>query len=423
MNPHLKGVLLFFSFILLTTGTNKALAAPPPQVSSVTPSSYSILYPGGVQLDTVKIYERKTISATIKNTGGNTILSLWFGLDIVNPNGQKIESTRTPVADSKLGGVGRIDFGSSQGQNLAPNETRVFTAEYTFAHALSGEAFSAGTYRFIYSAWAGGYPGQVGAVRIGNLQEEPFAVSKTNYPNIKVPILMYHKVGGTSYSDYWVTTDNFQAQMKLLKSHGYKTITYDALRNYKLYGTPLPRKPFIVSFDDAWQNIYLSAKPILDQLGYIGCVSVPTGYIGNSDADRQNNSWDSPDYSIMHPTNHMIWPELASLCGDGWMVAAHSIYHKLRSRHTDASLFSELTGSRTALYNNLGVTCNYYCMPYGQIWEPGDFLLLESAGYLGAVWIAGGTENTNTAELYKLKRINIQGLDNIETFANKLGIH
>jgi len=138
-------------------GNCKAKSSWDYSVISIVPTS---LTPGNT----------KTIQIEVKNIGSATIPNLWFGLDIHAPSGVKVENTKTPIADSETGHIGLIDFGSAQGQDLAPGATRTFTATYTFSTSVTGHVYAPGNYSYKYIAWAGGYPGQAGAVSIGDLQ-------------------------------------------------------------------------------------------------------------------------------------------------------------------------------------------------------------------------------------------------------------
>jgi hypothetical protein len=72
----------------------------------------------------------------------------------------------------------------------------------------------------------------------------------------QVPILCYHQVrnwtasDGKMGKDYIVPIAEFKSQMKMLADSGYQTILPDQLYSYLAYGTKLPNKPIMLTFDD-----------------------------------------------------------------------------------------------------------------------------------------------------------------------------
>jgi len=387
-------------------------------ITEIEYEQYNVSYGSGVSPNSVLLYEKKTITLIVTNTGSNTIPNLGIGLDIHDPSGKKVENTETVHVDPETGKIGRIDFNYTP-SGLNPGESRTFEANYIFGTSVVGDDYQPGEYTFKYYAWAGGMPGDSGAEPIGELQVEPVVIEQTDYPAIEIPILMYHKVDEDSPSEYWVTVDNFHAQMELLHNLGYESITYDELRNYMLYGDALPAKPVIINLDDAYQNAYTKAKPILDEFGFIGVVNVPTGYIGNTKLDRQNNSWDPPEY-VIRETNMLIWPELDALRDAGWSIQSHSVNHLDMTTLTDAQIRAEIIESRDTIQDKLNEQPQYFCYPYG-IYNSRIKQILQEEGYLGAVSVVSGIENTSTANLYELKRIYIRGTDTLDDFWGYLG--
>lgn len=101
----------------------------------------------------------------------------------------------------------------------------------------------------------------------------------------QVPILCYHHIRDIqmpSRSDrgYEVTTAQFKAQMKALADSGYHTILPDQLYNYLAYGTPLPPKPVMLTYDDTDAEQFTIAKPEMDKYGFKGVYFLMTISIG-----------------------------------------------------------------------------------------------------------------------------------------------
>jgi hypothetical protein len=107
------------------------------------------------------------IQVVIANAGSTAINSLWLALDIATRDGRTVDSTKLP-----LNPAGRIDFGTAQGQNLAPGDSRTFSASFTF----DSSRYSAGTYKYLFWAWQNGYPGG-GGTPTTSLQEQLLTIT------------------------------------------------------------------------------------------------------------------------------------------------------------------------------------------------------------------------------------------------------
>ncbi|NLI00191.1 MAG: hypothetical protein GX446_11965, partial [Chthonomonadales bacterium] len=140
---------------------------------------------------------RFAVEAT--NTTPNPLLRPWVGLDIVSPDGVKLENTLTPIADGSEGGtgqVGRIDFGDRNYVYNVLNAGTTYTFRsnfYTFSSTnrpdLGPEyqAYWADTrpYYVRYSVWHTGYPGQsspVAAHPYFEVRSVPFYITDTTPP-------------------------------------------------------------------------------------------------------------------------------------------------------------------------------------------------------------------------------------------------
>ncbi len=76
---------------------------------------------------------------------------------------------------------------------------------------------------------------------------------------VRVPILMYHKIGDALYSQYWNTTDMLRAQLAALRAYGYTALTCQELMDIRAGLAPAPAKPILLTFDGGYQNFWLDA--------------------------------------------------------------------------------------------------------------------------------------------------------------------
>lgn len=107
--------------------------------------------------------------------------------------------------------------------------------------------------------------------------------SETYEPTKSVPILVYHGiVTDKPNNNEEVSVDTFKKQMFLLKKNGYRTVTmrdfYDFIKNNK----QLPKKSFVLTFDDGRKDSYYPVDPILAALNYNAVMFVITNNLGKN---------------------------------------------------------------------------------------------------------------------------------------------
>jgi peptidoglycan/xylan/chitin deacetylase (PgdA/CDA1 family) len=84
------------------------------------------------------------------------------------------------------------------------------------------------------------------------------------YKKNPLRVLMYHKVSDNGHKDgLTVTSSDLDEQFRFLKQQGYTSILLSDLTNYVLYGTHLPPKPVLITFDDGYRDNYTIMYPIL----------------------------------------------------------------------------------------------------------------------------------------------------------------
>ena len=85
--------------------------------------------------------------------------------------------------------------------------------------------------------------------------------------SIKLPILMYHGIAGSSTeeSEYFIKAARLESDLKWLRDNGYTTILPSQMIAYAANGAKLPQKPIILSFDDGYCNNYTYAFPLLQK--------------------------------------------------------------------------------------------------------------------------------------------------------------
>ena len=174
-----------------------------------------------------------------------------------------------------------------------------------------------------------------------------------------------------------MTPGRLERQLGALVRRGYGPATFSNLVEGRTAGRAL-----VVTFDDAYRSVLEHAAPVLERLGLVGTVFVPTAYTGQ-DAPM---TW--PGIEEWLETEHrdellpMDWDELGTLADGGWEIGSHTCTHPKLTQLDDATLAHELTASRETLEAQMGRPCRTIAYPYGDQ----DARVREAtrdAGYVG----------------------------------------
>ena len=104
-----------------------------------------------------------------------------------------------------------------------------------------------------------------------------------------VPVLMWHNLAEESSGDMTISVDTFRAQIEALHEAGFRTVSLQQLYDYVHFGTELPGKPIVLTFDDGYFSNYEYAFPILqeyDMQATIFAIGVSAGKDTYKDTDH-----------------------------------------------------------------------------------------------------------------------------------------
>ncbi|HEV3232431.1 MAG TPA: polysaccharide deacetylase family protein [Candidatus Dormibacteraeota bacterium] len=218
-----------------------------------------------------------------------------------------------------------------------------------------------------------------------------------------LPVLMYHYVrvapaGDRAGFNLSVTPENFAAQMRYLRDHGYHTLTMAQADQALLRSQPLPAKPVVLTFDDGYRDFYTTAAPIMRSLGITATAYIPT--------------------SLLDGKAYMTWAEVRELDGQGFEMAAHTEFHVDLAKAADARARIEVFGSKDALESHLGHPVVDFCYPYGGF-NYKVMALVQEAGFLSATTTqVGGWHNAQ--HMFDMSRVRVSGGETLEAFARYL---
>lgn len=195
-----------------------------------------------------------------------------------------------------------------------------------------------------------------------------------------IQILMYHQIGKfqpmkthrATYCDY----RRFARQMSYLKFAGYTVMRLeDAFRSLR-GELPLPRRAVVLTFDDAYENFYEYAFPVLQEHGFPAIVYALSGFLGKS------ATWLMEDGHAAPPL--MDAARLRQLRSAGIDIGSHSVSHVRLAEQSTDRIRVEVRQSKMELEDVLGEKVVHFCYPYGSH-DMRSVEAVAEAGYLTGV--------------------------------------
>jgi peptidoglycan/xylan/chitin deacetylase (PgdA/CDA1 family) len=188
-----------------------------------------------------------------------------------------------------------------------------------------------------------------------------------------IPILAFHKVDPRwEWGATRVTPRQFDSVVHFLKAHGYETLTVAQAVDPEF---PLPQKPVILTFDDAYQSVYDHAFPILKDAGFTATIFVITDYVG------RENTWDVNLGWLKFP--HLGWESIRELSRAGFEFGSHTHRHPDLTRVNAERIRSELLTSKQILEDRLGMPVPFVSFPFGR-YNRDVIRISREAGYRAA---------------------------------------
>ncbi len=236
---------------------------------------------------------------------------------------------------------------------------------------------------------------------------------------LAVPILMYHYISGVPVNDpnpvlrqsLSVSPQLFSQQLDYLKQNGFHSITLNQLMNALYYGTSLPSKPIVLTFDDGYLDGYTAAYPALKAHGFSAMFYIITGKVG----------WQGQ-------TN---WDQLREMLANGMQLGSHTIHHVDMGHTYLASpklANQEAQVSQKDMQNHLGISIQHFCYPSGGPFKGHDttlqqqvVALLATNGYIDATTDPGPTGVMQSSLTpFVLLRLRIDGRSSLQFFINTI---
>ena len=208
-----------------------------------------------------------------------------------------------------------------------------------------------------------------------------------------VPVLCYHQIRAPTSADsatdrqYIVRPSVLAAQMKALDDAGYTPITGEAYVAHMARGAKLPRKPILLTFDDASAGQYKRALPILEAHDFVATFFVMTVVLGKP-------GW-------------LTKGQVKALDRAGMTIGAHTYDHKAVPEYSDADFATQLTAPGRELRRIVGHKVELFAYPFGA-YSAAAIRPMFSAGYRAAFQLADKLDREHP--LWSIRRIIVPEL-------------
>ncbi|WP_266363627.1 polysaccharide deacetylase family protein [Tellurirhabdus rosea] len=228
-----------------------------------------------------------------------------------------------------------------------------------------------------------------------------------------LPVLMFHKVDPQRQDMLTVSVAQLDEQLGWLKKNGYQSVSLRQVADALNRKSPLPPRPVLLTFDDAYRNNLTHAVPLLLKHRFKATLFVPTAFVGG------RNEWDGGDEPLMTAD------ELRSLDPAIFEMALHTHRHP-NFKHTSVDEIREDVAQNIATFGQLGLSFTpILAYPYGG--RPKDaavrqamFDTLRDLGVVAAFRIGNRLNPLPLRNRYELQRLDIRGTDSLAQFIRKV---
>jgi peptidoglycan/xylan/chitin deacetylase (PgdA/CDA1 family) len=181
-----------------------------------------------------------------------------------------------------------------------------------------------------------------------------------------VPVLCYHQIRPLTASDaaedrtYIVPPKVLDAQLTALQRAGFAAVSADDVAAHMAEGKPLPRKPVLITFDDASAGQYTRALPILRRHGFKATFFIMTVVLGKQ-------GW-------------LTRGQVRALDREGMQIAAHTWDHRAVPSYAEDDWRVQISEPKAQLEAIVGHRVDAFAYPFGQ-WNAAATGHLRDAGF------------------------------------------
>lgn len=228
----------------------------------------------------------------------------------------------------------------------------------------------------------------------------------------EVRILMYHRVTGDTQYELDVRYQHFAAQMKFLAENA-TVVSLDSAIDYINGSAECADPVYVITFDDAYEDFYHKAMPLLRRYKLPATLYVTTDFINNSNhvpLSKNINGYLMPSVN---------WNMLKEIANSGLVtIGGHTHTHKELPSLKDSDVFEEISICDSLIYEKLNLEVAHFAYPRGA-WSVHVEGLISSK-YKSVVLAGGGAVSKDNNLNRRLPRVPILQSDGIFWFKSRI---
>lgn len=179
--------------------------------------------------------------------------------------------------------------------------------------------------------------------------------------DIKVPILMYHRVSDEpkpGYQLWTIARSTFAAQLEYIKSQDFSPLTVSELVSlmFDNRGT-LPCNPIVLTFDDGLADFFTESLPIIERYNFPATLFISTAYVNQT--GRWLKSLGEENFPMLS------WSEIHEISDHGIECGSHGYSHMQLDILPMEKMLEEVKTSKEILEQNLCKQIESFAYPYG----------------------------------------------------------
>ncbi len=227
---------------------------------------------------------------------------------------------------------------------------------------------------------------------------------------VEVPVIMYHGIlkDKNYHGRFVISPEQFEQDLQWLKKEGYTAVFMADLINYVEKGTPLPKKPIVLTFDDGYYNNYIYAYPLAKKYNTKIVISA-VGKFSEQLSDEK-----SAYYS------HLSWQDMKEMTDSGVVEMQnhsydmHSVTDKRngskKNNNESEQQYKEIFSADTIKTQQLikdatGKLPTTYTYPFGSV-SKSSYSILKELGFKASLSCSRGINKITREKdcLFMLKR-------------------
>ena len=217
-----------------------------------------------------------------------------------------------------------------------------------------------------------------------------------------VLVLSYHAIcdlrGDQLLESYAVPPEEFKSQMKMLLRLGFNFISSAELLGYLKCGSGLPPRPVLLTFDDCYEDLLHTVKPMLRERNIPGLAFAVSSLVGGF------NEWDRKHGASS--LRLLSADDLREIVRAGIEIGSHTKTHQDLTKLSQALREDEIAGSADELESIELPRPRFIAYPYGEHSAVVRKTVRESGFVLGFALGAGRVNNRS--DMFALPRTEIR---------------